>query len=180
MCYKKIPSKSTHCPKNHVSFCSGHSVFRKILVHYTTAPPPPSPPLKHTHTHHHHTTINQPPTTPNMHTVLRALLCFVVIKYWSMLLISFKIKITSRALGTYNYVNTVCCVATVCHQVRCMYWGHLGYFHRAISQLKWYKIVCMRYLACTFSQMKSINMFSMFLQSGVPRHFLWRFIAVWT
>ena len=79
-----------------------------------------------------------------------------------------------------NYVNPLCCVATVCHQVRCMYWGHLGHFHRAISHLKWYKIVCMGYLACTFSQMKSINMFSMFLQSGVPRHFLWRFIAVWT
>ena len=60
-----------------------------------------------------------------------------------------------------------------------MYWGHLGHFHRVISHLKWYEIVCMRYLACTFSQMKSINMFSMFLHSGVPRHFLWRSIAVW-
>ena len=38
----------------------------------------------------------------------------------------------------------------------------------------------MWYLACIFSQMKSINMFSMFLQYGAPRHFLWRFIAVWT
>ena len=79
----------------------------------------------------------------------------------------------------FNYVNPVCCVATVCHQVRCMYWGHLGHFHRATSHLKWYKIVCMRYLTCTFSQMKSINMVAMFLQSGVPRHFLWRSIAVW-
>ena len=60
-----------------------------------------------------------------------------------------------------------------------MYWGHLGHFHRAISHLKWYKSVCLRYLASTFSQMKSINTFSMFLQSGVPRHFLWKFIAVW-
>ena len=81
---------------------------------------------------------------------------------------------------SFNYVNPVCCVATVCHQVRCMYWGHLGYFRRAISHLKWYKIVCVRYLACTFSQMESINMFARFLQSGVPRHFLWIFIAVWT
>ena len=70
-----------------------------------------------------------------------------------------------------NYVSPVCCVATVCHQVRCVYWGHLGHFHRAISHLKWCKIVCMRYLACTLSQMKSINIFSMFLQSGVPRLF---------
>ena len=37
----------------------------------------------------------------------------------------------------------------------------------------------MRHLACTFSQMKSINTFSMFLPSGVPSHFLWRFIVVW-
>ena len=50
--------------------------------------------------------------------------------------------------------------------------GAFGHFHRAISHLKWYEIVCMRYLACTFSQMKSINMFSMLLQSGIPRHFL--------
>ena len=48
----------------------------------------------------------------------------------------------------------------------------LGAFGSLSYHLKWYKIVCMRYLACTFSQMKSINMFSMFLQCGVPRHFL--------
>ena len=83
-------------------------------------------------------------------------------------------------LGGTNSLNAICCVATVCHQVRCMYWGHLGHCYRALSHLKWYKIVCMRYLACTFSQMKSItgNMFSMYLQSGVPRYFFWRFIAV--
>ena len=63
---------------------------------------------------------------------------------------------------------------------RCMYWGHLGHFHTAIYHLKWYKMVCMIYLACTFSQMKSINMFSVYLQFGVPRHFLWKLIAVWT
>ena len=58
--------------------------------------------------------------------------------------------------------------------------GAFGYFHKALSHLTWHKIVCIRYLACTFSQIKSINMFSMFLQSGFPRHFLWRFIVVWT
>ena len=82
--------------------------------------------------------------------------------------------------GLRHYVNPVCCVATVSHQIRCMYWGHWGHFQRDISHLKWYQIVCLRYLACTFSQMKYINMFSTFLQSGVPRHYLWRFIAVWT
>ena len=84
-----------------------------------------------------------------------------------------------RSRSNLNYVNPVCCVATVCHQVRCMYWGHWDYFHRAISHLKWRKIACMRYVACIFSRVKSIDMFSMFLQSGVPIHFLWRFIAVW-
>ena len=40
--------------------------------------------------------------------------------------------------------------------------GILGDFHRAISYLKWYKIVCMSNLACAFSWMKSFNMFSVF------------------
>ena len=79
-----------------------------------------------------------------------------------------------------NYVDPECCVATVCHQVRFMYWEHLGHFQRATSHLKGHKIVCMRYLACAFSQMKSTDMFSMYLQSGVPRHFIWWFIAGWT
>ena len=79
-----------------------------------------------------------------------------------------------------NYVDPKCCVVTVCHQVHFMYWEHLGHFQRAISHLKWHKIVCMRYLACAFSQMKSTDMFSMYLQSGVPRHFIWWFIAGWT
>ena len=79
-----------------------------------------------------------------------------------------------------NYVDPECCVSTVCHQVRFMYWEHLGHFQRAICHLKWHKIVCMRYLACTFNQMKSTDIFSMYLQSGVPRHFIWWFIAGWT
>ena len=79
-----------------------------------------------------------------------------------------------------NYVDPECYVATVCHHVRFMYWEHLGHFQRAISHLKWHKIVCMRYLACAFSQMKSTDMFSMYLQSGVPRHFIWWLIAGWT
>ena len=85
-----------------------------------------------------------------------------------------------KSLGLHvSYVDPVCCVATVCHQVRCVYWGHLGYFYRAISHLKWRKIVCMGCVACAFIQMKSINMFFMFFHSGVPKHFRWRFIAVW-
>ena len=89
--------------------------------------------------------------------------------------------LTQRQLSInagWQHVDPECCVATVCHQVRFMYWEHLGHFQRAISHLKWHKIVCMRYLACAFSQMKSTDMFSMYLQSGVPRHFIWWFIAV--
>ena len=37
--------------------------------------------------------------------------------------------------STVNCVNPVCRVASVCHQVRCMHWGHLGHFQRAISHL---------------------------------------------
>ena len=85
-----------------------------------------------------------------------------------------------KSLGLHvSYVDPLCCVATVCHQVRCVYWEHLGYFYRAISHLKWRKIVCMGCVACAFIQMKSINMFFMFFHSGVPKHFRWRFIAVW-
>ena len=69
-----------------------------------------------------------------------------------------------------NDVEPVCCVATVYHQVRCMHRGHLGYFYRAISHLKWRKIVLMIYLVCTFIQMTFIDMFFVFFQSGVPRH----------
>ena len=58
---------------------------------------------------------------------------------------------------TENYVEPICCVANVCHQVHSTYWGHLGHFCRAISPLKWHEMVCMRYLACTFSQMKSCS-----------------------
>ena len=79
-----------------------------------------------------------------------------------------------------NYVDPECCVATVCHQVRFICWEHSGHFHRAISHLKRHEIVCMIYLTCTLSQMKSTDMFSMCLQSWVPRHFIWWLIACWT
>ena len=49
--------------------------------------------------------------------------------------------------------------------------GSLSQSH--ISPLNRYEIVCEGDLACTFSQMKSMNIFSVYLQSGVPRHFLW-------
>ena len=72
-----------------------------------------------------------------------------------------------------QYVNPLCCVVTVFHQVHCMYWGHMGHFHGAISHLKWHKIVCMRYLACTFCQMKSINIFPCICNLEFPDIFVW-------
>ena len=35
-------------------------------------------------------------------------------------------------LFTNEYNNPICCVATVCHQVRCMHCGHLDLFHKGI------------------------------------------------
>ena len=80
-------------------------------------------------------------------------------------------KSQSHKFCSLNYLNPICWVATLCHQVCCMYWRHFGHLHRAISNLNWYEIVCMEDLASTFSQMKSMNMFSMYLQSGIPQAF---------
>ena len=41
----------------------------------------------------------------------------------------------------HNILNPVGGVATVCHQVRCMYWGCLSLFHKGPHPtLKWYKM----------------------------------------
>ena len=75
----------------------------------------------------------------------------------------------TQATGIFgNYVNPVCCVAPVCHQVCCMYWGHLGHFHGAISHLKWYKIVCMRYLALTLVRWNLLTCFPCFCNVEFP------------
>ena len=82
--------------------------------------------------------------------------------YWT----SSYFTVSPFCFRTLNTLNSTCCVTTVCHQVRCMYWGHLGHFHWAMSHLNWYK-----------SYMK---MFFVYLQSGVPRHLPSRFIAILT
>ena len=43
-----------------------------------------------------------------------------------------------------NYANPIYGVATVCHQVRCLRWGHPSLFHTATSLLIWYKLFCVR------------------------------------
>ena len=66
--------------------------------------------------------------------------------------------------------------------------GYLGHFHRAISQLNWYKIICIGDLACTLSQMK-LSLFSCLSMSvltpnsggNMPkRKYLWCFHAMST
>ena len=74
-------------------------------------------------------------------------------------------------------LNPVCCVATVCRQVRCMYWGYLGFFHKDISLLSWHKIVYMRNLTCTFICIKYAYMFSMYLKLLVYGHFNFNLIC---
>ena len=43
-----------------------------------------------------------------------------------------------------NYADPLYGVATICHQVRCLRWGHPSLFHTAMSLLIWYKNFCMR------------------------------------
>ena len=77
-----------------------------------------------------------------------------------------------------NVLNHICCVVTVCHQVRCMCWGHLGLFHRAIAHLNWYQMVWMGDSSCKFSQIKSTNMFSRYMQSGVSWYIIFMFVYI--
>ena len=79
-----------------------------------------------------------------------------------------------------NYANPVYGVATICHQVRCLRWGHPSLFHTATSLLIWYKMFCMRNISYILTWMKSINMVSVSAQSGTHRCVNWWIIAVLT
>ena len=47
-----------------------------------------------------------------------------------------------------NYAKPVYGVATICHQVRCLGWGHpVSLFHTATSLLFWYEMFCMRHIS---------------------------------
>ena len=60
----------------------------------------------------------------------------------------------------YNlHANPVYCIASNCHQVRWLRWGHPSLFHRATSLLSWYKILCVRDISCILIWMEIINMF---------------------
>ena len=69
--------------------------------------------------------------------------------------------------------NPVYGVATICHQVRCLRWGHPSLFHTATSLLIWYEMFCMRDISYRLIWMKFINMLSEYAQSGTHRHFNW-------
>ena len=61
---------------------------------------------------------------------------------------------------TPNYANPVYGFATICHQVRCLRWGHLSLFYTATSLLILYKMLCMRDISYRLIWMKFINMLS--------------------
>ena len=73
----------------------------------------------------------------------------------------------------HNYANPVYGVATICHQVRWLRWGHPSLFHTATSLLMWYKMFCMRDISYRLIWMEFINMFSVYAQSGRHSRFDW-------
>ena len=79
-----------------------------------------------------------------------------------------------------NTVSLVYDVAIICHQVRCICWGHPSLFHTAMSLLSWYQLFCTGDISYRFIWMKFINMLSMCVQSGMHRHFHWWMIVVLT
>ena len=79
-----------------------------------------------------------------------------------------------------NYANPVYGVATICHQVRCLRWGHPSLFRTAKSLLIWYKIFCMRDILFRLTWMKFINTLSVYAQSGTHRRVKWWIVVVLT
>ena len=86
--------------------------------------------------------------------------------------ISFRLKNVIQ-----NYANPVYGVATICHQVRWLRWGHPSPFHTATSLLIWYKMFCVRDISYRLIWMEFINMFSGYAQSGTHSRFHWWIIV---
>ena len=72
-----------------------------------------------------------------------------------------------------NYANPVYGVATICHQVRWLRWGHPSLFHIATSLLIWYEMLCVRDISFRLIWVEFINMFSVYAQSGTHSRFNW-------
>ena len=81
---------------------------------------------------------------------------------------------------TRHYSNPVYGVATICHQIRWVRWGHPSLFHTATSLLIWYKMFCVRDISYRLIWMEFINMFSVYAQSGTHSHFNWWIIVFLT
>ena len=73
----------------------------------------------------------------------------------------------------HNYANPVYGVATICHQVRWLRWGHPSLFHTATSLLIWYTMFCVRDISYKLQWMEFINMFSVYVQSWTHSRFNW-------
>ena len=69
------------------------------------------------------------------------------------------------------YANPVYGIATICHQVRWLRWGHPRLFHTATSLLIWYKMFCVRHISYRLIWMEFINMFSVYAKSGTHMRF---------
>ena len=95
------------------------------------------------------------------------------LRNWRLLLLTEK--------TVYNNLNPVQNVAIICHQVRCMRWGHPSLFRAATSLLNQCKMVCMTNVLHRLIWIIFMSMLStMYVQSGTHRHFHWRIIPVLT
>ena len=72
-----------------------------------------------------------------------------------------------------NYANPLYDVATICHQVRWLRWGHPSIFHTATSLLIWHEMFCVRDISYRLTWMEFIKMFSAYAQSGTHSRFNW-------
>ena len=79
-----------------------------------------------------------------------------------------------------NYADPVYGVATICHQVRWLRWGHPSLFHTATSLLIWYKIFCVRDISYILIRVEFINILSVYAQSGTHSRFNWWIVMVVT
>ena len=94
--------------------------------------------------------------------------------------IAIQISLRFVAKGPINYANPVYGVATICHQVRWLHWGHPSLFHIATSILIWYKMFCVRDISYRLLWMELMNMFSEYAQSGTHSRFNLIIIVVLT
>ena len=88
-----------------------------------------------------------------------------LIASWCILLAELMVK--------FNYTNPIYGVASICHQVRWLRWGHPILFHTATSLLIWYKMFCVRDISYRLIWMEFVNMFSMHAQSEMHSRFNW-------